>query len=405
MTNLTSSRETALSQETMAVQPAGQSQVLSLPVLSVKDVETVGSNEKLWMPNDAVFQQRNYSASMHHSRGYYTDCKRPVHLLQTVGKKQRCSTVLFQTPQGTRIHPKRRDHLVRAAVHKGSPNGTQDRSARQISKLSGPQQQPFLPLCANSQEARLVSRARIFFSENASETREGGMPIENSKLPKLACSQESNLQQEGRSYYLHLPAISNQDSECLKSSDSTPECTPEVDACTSRSGTAINNSYSKLGLKSPKKWEEEYLHKTPKSFIFSRQHMLFSMESVNKRLLENGIKHVKKPVKKERTWLHPSRKVRRMEGTHRSSLDSGEAEAPFGIAEKRDAISRCFMKSMERQKSKRPSKVITGRSLCSNIPPTSHTIKFTLTATGKSYKDSTAQAGRETCSDDELTYE
>ena len=386
----------------------GQGQMPNLPVLNV---ETVNSAEKFWMPNDAVFQHRNNSASMHHSRGYYGNYKRLVCSQQTlrtgpVSKRQGLQQLQGQ-PAPIRTHPLCCSQLVQAKnsgmlLSKATPApGTSDRNQESSSKLQSTEQvgKKASRLCINQQgqllsacngkegrllPVRLLSKAGVLDINEDQNNRHGSSisTEDDSKLPKLPTKvNEQNLQQQESKFdHVPLPEISSKPQSMEQSNElaSVAVGNTQSHSCTTATGAVMGTKHcNRLELKSPKKWEEEYLSQAPRSFIFSRQHMLFSMETVNKRLLENGIP---KPAKKERIWLQPKR-TKHMEDRHRSSLDEGEVEAPFGIMEKPEGpvSSKCFIKSMERQKSKRASKIITGRSgLCSNIPPSSRKGKITL---------------------------
>jgi len=431
----------------------GHSQVLNLPVLNSKDVETVSSTEKFWMPNDAVFQHRNNSASMHHSRGYYGNYKRPTCSQQTPRTGPVIKRQGFQPLQGPapiRTHPMCCSQLVqaknsgtfqlKAIPAPGASDRNQESSSKfqdielagkQVPRLCTYQQQgQLLPSSSGKEgrllQARLLSKAGVFFSNNTDVNEDqcnkhgGAASMEDdSKLPKLPTKvNEPSLQQESKFSHVSLPNISSKPQSTEQSSEPASTAMRHVlphgkDSKllenTASSGAVatgtVTSTCNRLDLKSPKRWEEEYLRQAPRSFIFSRQHMLFSMETVNKRLLENGIS---KPGKKERIWLQPKR-TKHTGDRHRSTLDEGELEAPFGIMEKPEGSvsSKCFIKSMERQKSKRASKIITGRSgLCSNIPPNSQKVKITLH--GRSCKvPGTARRKVRTYSEDseDFTYE
>ena len=431
---------------------AGQNPELPLPLLNIKDKEAVDTSEKFWMPNDAVFQHRNFSASMHHSRGYYSNCKRPVCSQQTTRNvsllRKRHPVQPRKHANQVRTHPICCSHFTQARLSdKLHFNGAAAAAVRNQDcvavahdmQLAVRQSRPFsykpghfLPSSMNSSEATgvhralhpRISKASIFFSEN-DRVKISREPGDDSKLPKLSNKFRELSLQDTKSDHTHLPDIGsklypdlprealsavgyNYPSSSQEAANGTTNSpyTATLPPATADSVAAISQHKcgNTLGLKSPKKWEEEYLHQAPRSFIFSRKHMLFSIESVNKRLLENGIT---KPAKKERSWLQPPKRTRHVEDKHRTTLDDGEVEAPFGTVEKKDR-SKCFIRSMQRQKSKRVSKIITGRSgLSSNVPVTSQKDKITLH--GRSYlagkRDSQGSYSEDELTSTEFSYE
>lgn len=393
--------------------------------------------EKTWMPNNAVFTSRNSSAYMHHSRGYFSSYNRPNYSQQASryfpALGRRVNTCYTADSRARHYYPigdprkldgtGQQQEQIGLNQHNLSQQCTDTSHGRLYSGnvMLG----SYLPNDLKSLEIattrsplqKMISKATIYnctsanakqqLSTSGTTCRDGSGQV---RLPKLRDKlADRNVMQIG-SEWIHFPDIGNEQGvnmsqtqmkDCSSNtqhiikflhqasgekehSNSDTSNSDDEDAGNTNSKSQLECN-GRLRLQTPKKWEDEYLHQTPKNFSFPVSQRLFSMESVNKRLLEHGLlMNDTKTTKKEHTgYTYLKHDNSLEEGKHRIAVDDGEIEGAFGMLNTEKQENKCSrLMQRQKQKKKRRPKVITGRSrLCMNSGSGSTRIKITLRGT------------------------
>lgn len=350
---------------------------------SSEDPMELDTDEILWMPKNAVFQHRNSSASMYHSRGYFIKYNRPSYSQQTsrefLALGRRATPRARSSAQIIISHSRRPDSTLQTTQH------INKEEPRQHHQIGLNQHYQFRPCAGHgrlysgtvmgpdwkSQEnetTRLpfLSKATLFSSENSTTTKDsistpGTSDSNQVRFPKLPNKLvDRNKMQVNSGQFLNISSKRDAHTQ----SEEKQECSNSTTTSKSGDGSADGKLEFNGGLRleMPKKWEEEYLDQTPKksSVSFPYPQRLFSMESVNKRLLEHGI--VMREVdtaKKERTEKSLE------EGKHRMAVDDGEVKGAFGMLQvEKLAVHHSCLTRIEkwRHKEKKKAKVIMGKS-------------------------------------------
>ena len=369
--------------------------------------------KELWMPRNAVFQQRNSSASMHHSVGYFNKFNRPSLSQQS----NRDPSTLSRRPT-TRTRAS--SHVPVSGSRK--PVGTL-RSSQTLSKEEPKEQQqtglnhhdhcllwpgrnrlylgnvmlgyyqPTEPriLKNMSKSSPFLTKSLICSSGNYNSANEKSVPgavnSYHGRLPKLLVT--NSLQSSCKQ--MHSTGIVSkraQKKSCFSNFPMTVgplEVKQENNRTTTTTTTTITgiskvNSVedackvndkvectSELSLKIPRRWEDEYLHETSKTFsgIFPNPKRLFSLKSVNEKLHEHGI--IVKVMDSENSYHSTYYKHEKLlKGCpHKVAVDDGQVEGVFGKLQvgKLEAPN-CFIKLKERHKHKGENRreILTGRS-------------------------------------------